>query len=150
MPPLHASAFAYRGMGCLVMGESGSGKSSLISEAMLRGAQLIADDRVVLKAERGALIASAPEGLAGVLELRGLGLVRVEEALTAHPLHLAITLDAAASERLPEPKTINLAGMDLPHLHLPPTPKTPVAALLLYLEAMREGRILPTDWRPGE
>lgn len=148
MSHLHASAFAYHGMGCLVMGESGSGKSTLVSETLLRGAQMIADDRVVLSAEGGMLIATPTANMAGVLELRGLGLVKIPAALASHPIHLAVTLDAVASDRLPEPKTIELEGIFISHLCLPQAPKTPVAALLLYLEAMQEGRILPADWHP--
>jgi HPr kinase/phosphorylase len=143
MPPIHASAFAYEGMGCLVMGESGSGKSQLVAEAILHGAQLIADDRVQLTAANGVLMASAPPQLAGVLELRGLGLIRMDAI--AHPLHFAITLDAAANERLPVPDTLEFLGVSLPHLRLSPPP---ISALLLYLKAMREGRILPPDWHP--
>ena len=80
----HASAFAYRGMGCLVMGESGSGKSRLVADAMLHGAKLIADDRVQFEVRAGQLMASPPPQLPGVLELRGLGLIRIDALAGLH------------------------------------------------------------------
>lgn len=145
MPLLHSSAFAYRGMGCLLMGESGAGKSRLVADAMLHGAKLIADDRVQFEVRAGQLMASPPPQLAGVLELRGLGLIRMDALAGLHAIHLAITLDALAKERLPEPATYDILGIAIPHMR---TSAPAISALLLYLEAMREGRILPPDWHP--
>ncbi len=145
MPPVHASAFAYRGTGCLLMGESGTGKSRLVAEAIGHGAKLIADDRVQFEVRAGQLMASPPPQLAGVLELRGLGLIRLDALAGVHAIHLAITLDATANERLPAPLPADILGISVPHLRIS---SPPIAALLLYLEAMREGRILPPDWHP--
>lgn len=145
---LHASAFAYRGMGCLLLGESGAGKSRLLAEAMIHGAELIADDRVQVGILGDQLTASAPLQLEGVMELRGFGLVRADSFKSPHPIHVAITLDAKADTRLPEKETRDFAGVAVPHLHLLPPPALSAAALLLYLDAMREGRILPADWHP--
>lgn len=145
MLPLHASAFAYEGVGCLVLGESGSGKSRIVADALLLGATLIADDRVQLANDQGTLTASPVPQLRGVLELRGLGLISVASWLDAHPLHFALTLDAAVNERLPELQILTYFGIAIPHLRVAPPP---ISALLLYLKAMREGRILPPDWHP--
>lgn len=147
-PPIHASAFAYKGAGCLVLGDSGSGKSTLLAEVMLRGAQLVADDRVALHASGGKLIANPVEPLRGVIELRGFGLIKQEEVVEAQPIHLVIALDAAANERLPEPATHTYFGVNVPFLSVPPPPVLSAAALLLYLEAVHEGRTLPSDWHP--
>ena len=147
-PPIHASAFAYHGAGCLILGDSGSGKSTLVAEVMLRGAKLVADDRVALHASDGKLIANPVEPLRGVIELRGFGLIRQEEVVEAQSIHLVIALDAAANERLPEPATHRYFGVNVPFLSVPPPPVLQPAALLLYLEAVHEGRSLPTDWHP--
>ncbi|MFZ4540315.1 MAG: HPr kinase/phosphorylase [Rickettsiales bacterium] len=147
-PSLHASAFAYQGMGCLVMGESGSGKSRLVAECILYGARLIADDRVQLRAADSTLIASAVPQLRSVLELRGLGLIQRQDVVDNHPIHLAITLLGGEGERLQEPALKPIEGIMLPHLRLPAALLTNAGALLLYLEAMHHGRILPPDWRP--
>ena len=145
--PLHASAFAYRGVGCLLMGAAGAGKSTVIAQAMLHGAMLIADDHVLLSAQSGQLQAVAPPELSGILELRGLGIIQAVSH-GAHPIHLAVELVAGEVERLPPAKTIEFLDISLPLLQLPTAPRTPVASLLLYLQAMQEGRILPQDWRP--
>lgn len=145
---LHASAFAHQGAGCLLLGESGTGKSAAVAQALLLGAALIADDLVDVTNDAGGLIAAAPQALAGVLELCGLGLIRPESAIRHHPLHLVITLTKDAHERLPAPETYEILGVFLPHLRLSAAPHTPIASILLYLQAMRNGRILPQDWRP--
>src|SRR5688572_2985274 len=116
---LHASAFAHKGTGCLLLGDSGSGKSRLLAQAVLLGAELIADDQVVLSVDEDQLLANAPTKLLGVMELRGLGLVKLPHVGSPHPIHLAIALDSgAAGERLPEPQTHDFLGIKVPYLYL--------------------------------
>ncbi len=146
--PVHATAFAYHGMGCLLIGASGLGKSRLVTEAILHGAHLIGDDQIRLCNVNGHLVASPVPNLAGVLELRGLGLITSADAVASHPIHLVVELDEAAPVRLPEPQTREYLGIQVPYLRLLPAPGTSIAALLLYLNAMQEGRTLPPDWRP--
>lgn len=144
---LHASAFAYCGAGCLLLGPSGSGKSRIVAEALVHGASLIADDQVALDVCDGAVRASPAATLSGVLELHGLGIVRMP-FISAHPVHLVAMLGAESGERLPEPLTHRLEGIELPCIHLPPRPARSVPALLLFMKAVQEKRNLPTDWRP--
>ncbi|MCS6892498.1 MAG: serine/threonine protein kinase, partial [Rhodovarius sp.] len=70
---LHASCVALDGAGLLLLGPAGAGKSSLALRLMERGWMLVADDQVLLQAAP-ALLAAAPAELAGMIELRGLGL----------------------------------------------------------------------------
>ena len=144
---LHASAFAYQGAGCLLLGASGAGKSRILAEAILHGANMIADDQVMLHAENGVLIAAPPPTLEGVLELRGLGLI-TEPFIPRHPMHLVVTLSTGNGERLPEPEMQEFCGVTLPNLTLSGGPTLAVPSLLLYLKAVQEKRTLPTDWRP--
>jgi HPr kinase/phosphorylase len=144
---LHASAFAYEGAGCLVLGEAGSGKSSLLAHALLLGAELIADDQVMLRADGGQLIASAPETLTGIIELYGLGIVSYPY-LASHPLHLVVALEKGEAERLPEPQQVQYCGLELPFVRVVSPSAAQFSALLLYLKAVQEHRTLPTDWRP--
>lgn len=149
--PIHASAFAYKGAGCLILGESGAGKSSLVASALVHGATLIADDRLTLHSEGGVLYADAVPELKGVLELRQFGLVRCDKAVRAHPIHLVLELNPAAPiDRLPEQATREFCGITLPYLQHPTTPPPAISALLIYLHAVHEKRLLPTDWRPGQ
>lgn len=145
--PLHASLFAYAGAGCLLLGPSGSGKSRIVAEAMNLGARLVADDRVMLSEQSGMLMGAAPPEIAGVLELRGLGLIRVNDTIPRHVVHLAVELALDAPDRLPERETRTYHGHSLPFLRVDPG-LTTAPMLLLYIKAMQEGRILPADWHP--
>ena len=150
MEPLHATAISYQGMGCLILGASGTGKSRLAADALMLGAKLIADDQVRLMSSNGFVVAASVPELAGLLEMRNFGLIRVADTDTASPhnLHLVVELDAQSDVRLPEPEMRSFLGIDLPFLRLPPVPRSSASALLLYLQAMQAGRILPTDWIP--
>lgn len=94
----------------LVTGEPGSGKSDLVLRLLDRGFELVADDRVDI-AEG---YASAPASLAGLLEVRGLGILRLPY-LTRARLALLVRL-APATIRLPEPRRD--AAFDLPVVQL--------------------------------
>ncbi|HSZ10726.1 MAG TPA: hypothetical protein VK759_01030, partial [Rhizomicrobium sp.] len=68
---------APRDAGILILGESGAGKSELVLQFIAQGAVLVADDRVELSVRGGKLIARAPKTLAGLIELRGIGVVKL-------------------------------------------------------------------------
>ncbi len=75
MNRLHATCVEVRGRGVLLIGPSGSGKSDLALRLMDRGAALVSVDYVDLKADAGQLTASAPERIAGKIEIRGIGII---------------------------------------------------------------------------
>lgn len=111
---IHASAVALGAeRGVLLLGPSGAGKSSLALRLMALGAQLVADDRVELRAEDGALFASAPATLAGLIEARGAGILRAEPLAQAR-LVLAIDLSRDEPERLPPAREITFLNVRLP------------------------------------
>lgn len=103
---IHASCAARQGAGVLFLGPSGSGKSELVLRLLDRGFVLVADDRVEVADGE----AWAPRELAGLLEVRGLGIVR-RPYLERAQLALAVTLGGAVA-RLPEPA--RYAQADLP------------------------------------
>lgn len=140
IPSIHASCVAIGEWGVLIRGPSGAGKSSLALRLILDApralppAELVADDRVVLEPEGDGLLARPPERLAGLIEVRGLGLRR----LPFRPaVRLALVLDLAApdAERLPPAhvqRTL-LNGCALPRLA---PPSTDAAALILAAALM--------------
>ena len=77
MENIHATAVDIEGYGILIIGSSGAGKSDVALRLIEnKGAILVADDRVDLKAENGRLVASAPKNIEGLLEVRGVGIVK--------------------------------------------------------------------------
>ena len=147
-PLYHATALVVGDTGLLLLGESGSGKSTLAAALITRGGQLIADDEVHLSTAGGLLVASPPASLAGIIELRGFGLVRLPH-LASHPLHLVVRCQTQPPERLPEPETTTLLGLTLPIITLNPVATHSAECLMLWVEAMQEGRVLPQDWLPS-
>ena len=118
MPQLHATCVAVDGLGVLIRGPSGSGKSDLALLLIDAGARLVADDRCDVAVADGRPVARAPEAIAGLLEVRGLGILRLE-ALAAAPVGLVVDLvDQDRPERLPEPATTAVAGIPVPLLRL--------------------------------
>jgi len=133
---LHASCVAVDGRGLLILGPSGSGKSSLALQMIGLGAMLVADDQVDVTLAGDALVAGAPPALAGLIEARGVGLLRTE-AVTGVPLHLAVDLGQPASPRLPDRHGIVLLETRIDLVKGPLNAHLP-AALLLHLRGGRQ------------
>jgi HPr kinase/phosphorylase len=100
----HASAAARSGAGVLVLGPPGAGKSDLVLRLIDSGFVLIADDQVIVDGHT----AYAPASLAGLLEVRGLGLVRLPHSAAA----LVLAVQLGISERLPH--AARFPDLDLP------------------------------------
>jgi len=114
MQLVHGTTVAIEGRGVLIRGGSGSGKSDLALRLIDGGAVLVSDDQTALAASDDRLIASAPAAIAGLLEVRGLGLVRLPY-LASSPLTLVVDLVAADGvERLPEENRTEFLGLELP------------------------------------
>ncbi|MFM5954584.1 MAG: HPr kinase/phosphorylase [Novosphingobium sp.] len=114
-----ASAVAIRGRAVLIEGPSGSGKSSLALALIDRGAQLIGDDGVTLDAREGRLFASPPPTIAGLIEVRNLGLLTMPTASDV-PVGLVLRLDPAALRFIEAAERTGLNGIDLPLIRLWP------------------------------
>jgi serine kinase of HPr protein (carbohydrate metabolism regulator) len=124
---VHGTCVALGRRAALLRGPSGSGKSDLAlrflylarrGPAALDPPILVADDQVRLLRQDGRLLASAPDTIRGRIEVRGIGIVEVKSLAEAE-LALVVDLVAAAEiERMPEPATTSLLGVDLPHVYL--------------------------------
>ncbi len=113
---LHASAVAVDGKAALITGASGTGKSALCLQMVALGAGLISDDRTLVLLRNGHPVASALKPIRGLIEARGVGLLRVEPAPAA-PITLIVDLDQTETARLPPERTRDLLGCKLPLLH---------------------------------
>lgn len=97
---LHASSVALEGRAVLISGPSGSGKSDLSLRLLDRGFTLVSDDQTIIKKDGSRLVASAPQNIAGKLEIRGIGIVDVER-IDNVPVALIVEL-MGEIQRLPD------------------------------------------------
>ncbi len=107
---LHASAVEVAGRGLLILGGPGAGKSGVALRMLALGARLVADDRVILVRRGDRLAARAPEAIAGLIEARGLGILRAETVAEA-VVAAAVDLDQPAAARMPQRREITYLGV---------------------------------------
>lgn len=113
---VHATCVDISGKGVLIVGPSGSGKSSLALQLMSLGAQLVADDRTILSSHDGTVRATPPRTIAGRIEARGVGIICVEHRVKTS-LSLVIDLAQVERVRLPQRHSMTLLDIPLPCLH---------------------------------
>ena len=127
---LHATCVAFGARGVVLTGKSGSGKSALALGLIALGAVLVADDRTRLSLKDGAVFAHAPERLAGVIEARHVGLLKVPYQPRA-AVRLIVDMDIEEPDRLPHNHVSALLGIETPTIYKVSGPHFPAAILLL-------------------
>jgi len=139
---VHGTSVALEGAGVLLRGPSGSGKSDLALRLIDAGAALVADDQTELRRVSTGLRMSAPTAIAGLLEVRGVGILRVPSVPSAI-LRLVVTLvPSEAIERLPDPRRCLLLDCTIPEIALAPFEASAAAKLRLALRAIDAGASL--------
>jgi HPr kinase/phosphorylase len=133
---LHASCIELSGIGVALLGPPGSGKSDLALRLIDGGARLVADDRVAIERCGDRLIARAPEVIAGLIEVRGVGIMRIDHCPSS-ALGLVVILGGMPPPRLPERTTYHVLGVTLPSLELDPRAPSACAKIRLALAADR-------------
>jgi HPr kinase/phosphorylase len=118
METVHGTSVALDGGGVLLRGPSGSGKSDLALRLIDGGAALVADDQTALSRKGEEIRASAPPQIAGRMEVRGLGIIRLP-AVSDIPVRVVVDIVPAGEvERLPKSAETMLLGVALPVIHL--------------------------------
>lgn len=121
---VHASAVLVGDRAVLIRGPSGAGKSRLAFDLILAGragqippAVLVGDDRVHLAQSGGQLVVRLTRELAGLIEIRGLGIFNCDFAPQAI-VGLVVDLAAPDAERLPPPEALRVSinGIELPRI----------------------------------
>ena len=138
---VHATSVALKGRGgrwraVLLRGPSGAGKSDLALRLIDGGGKLISDDQTRLSKQRGALFAEAPAALAGLIEVRGLGIVRLprSQVLKRAPLGLLVDLvPPDRVERMPDRQREEVLAVALPTLAIAPFEASATTKLILAM-----------------
>jgi serine kinase of HPr protein (carbohydrate metabolism regulator) len=149
---LHGTGLVLDGVGVMLTGPSGAGKSVLALTLLDlwadrgRPAMLVADDRLDLSVEDGALVMSAPPAIAGLIELRGRGLLRRPFAERAR-LDLVVDLVERCA-RMPEEAEFRTAlfGVALARC---PAPRLGVGGALHQILLVREALRAIVEGQPG-
>jgi serine kinase of HPr protein (carbohydrate metabolism regulator) len=146
---LHATCLDIGGRGVLIQGRPGAGKSDLairlidqpgsgIAGGLPKTARLVADDQVVIRRLAAGLVASPPENLRGLIEIRGLGILKIPYCPETI-LRLIVTLRKNEEiDRMPQPTDlmVKILGVGLPRISLDPRSASAPARLRAALDAL--------------
>ncbi|MDP2123564.1 MAG: HPr kinase/phosphatase C-terminal domain-containing protein [Parvibaculum sp.] len=148
---IHATCVLCGARALLLRGPSGAGKSDLAFRLIRADAagetRLVADDQVRLVRDGDRLVASAPVALAGLIELRGLGLVTVPGAARGAVALIVDLVPREAVPRLAEPRHEKIAGLSLPVLSIHAFDATTPEKLRLALAAIPDAGFPGPDGR---
>lgn len=134
----------YQSVGVLCVGSSGSGKSDLalrlIDTCPTAQTRLIADDQTMLAAIGGSLIASPPPRIAGLLEVRGVGVIQIEHATETAIALIVECIDPHCDlERIPQHYTKTLCGIAVPAIGVKAFEASAPSKVRLALRAVAKG-----------
>ena len=110
---MHASCVDVNGSGVLIVGRSGSGKSSLAINLLALGSKLVADDQCELVMKNNKIRISKPASLPNSVEIRGVGLVSVPMVIETS-LDWVVNMDEAETERMPNLRFTEIDGYRVP------------------------------------
>ncbi len=116
---IHATVISIDGNAVVLRGAPGSGKSDLALRLIGDGARLVADDRCDLSVD-GIVTASPPEEIAGMLEVRGLGIYKLDYQKDAVVGLVVDLVESSKLDRLPEAAVCSDWGTDIPCIKLAP------------------------------
>jgi serine kinase of HPr protein (carbohydrate metabolism regulator) len=132
---VHATAIAIDGRAVLLRGLSGAGKSDLALRLIDGGARLVADDQVELRRAGERVLVTAPTAIAGLIEVRGVGILQVEPLAEAALAMCVDLVPSAEVERLPEIRSEDVLGLAVPSIALYPFEASAAAKLRFALRA---------------
>lgn len=145
---VHGTTVALAGDGVLLRGPSGSGKSDLALRLIDGGARLVADDQTELARTPDGLVARSPASIAGKMEVRGVGVMRVP---TVPSVLVRLVVDLVPTdwvERLPEPQFCEYLQCSLPLLALAPFEASTPAKIRLALASLVHTTTFPIVGTP--
>ncbi|MEN3953337.1 HPr kinase/phosphatase C-terminal domain-containing protein [Iodidimonas sp. SYSU 1G8] len=141
MSTVHATCVSIDGIGVLLRAPSGGGKSDLALRLIDEGAALVSDDYTHIEIQDGRVLASAPSTIRGMMEVRGLGLVRLPCSSDSAVGLIVDLVEPSAIERMPEPETALIDGagaIRLPVIRVAPFEVSAAAKIRLAVRRCRE------------
>jgi HPr kinase/phosphorylase len=110
---MHATCVDINGSGVLIVGRSGSGKSSLAINLIALGSTLVADDQCEIVKKNNKLSVFKPTSLPSSIEIRGVGLVSVPMVVETS-LDWVVNMDEAETQRMPDLQFTEIDGYRIP------------------------------------
>ena len=110
---MHATCVDINGSGVLIVGRSGSGKSSLAINLIALGSKLVADDQCEIEKKNNKFRVFKPVSLPSSIEIRGIGLVSVPMVVETS-LDWVVNMDEAEKERMPDLRFTEIDGYKIP------------------------------------
>ena len=138
----YSTCVSIDGRGVLLRGFSGSGKSDLAIRLINDGAELVADDQVVFKKIGDNIWASPPPNIEGIIELRGIGLLRCD---FVSRVQVALVVDLVSPiriQRLPKSAVCEILGVEFPLIELAPFESSAPTKLSMACRAIAKQRKL--------
>jgi serine kinase of HPr protein (carbohydrate metabolism regulator) len=132
---IHATAVAIDGRAVLLRGASGAGKSDLALRLIDAGARLVTDDQSELFRRGEAIFVRPPNRISGLIEVRGIGIVRIEALPEAPVALIADLVSPEQVDRMPERRREPILGLNLPVIALAPFEASTPAKLRLIVRA---------------
>ena len=134
---IHASCVSWQNKGILLIGDSGSGKSTGALALLEKGASLIADDYVEISIQNNAVLATCPKTIKGKIEVRGLGIIDIKSlSQTTIDVVIDCKADFASVPRMPDIKTQKFFDKEIPLYALCPFENIFAQKVLLILASL--------------
>ncbi|HEY3174416.1 MAG TPA: HPr(Ser) kinase/phosphatase [Candidatus Polarisedimenticolia bacterium] len=138
---LHGVVLDIYGVGVLLLGDSGVGKSECALDLIVRGHRLVSDDVVEIKRKGAALNTSGPELTRYHMEIRGLGIINIKDLFGVAAVRLTKDLDLVVRldpwqegkeyERLGlDARTFEIMGISIPFIEMPVAPGRHLSVLI--------------------
>ena len=133
---IHATCVSINSKGVLIIGDSGSGKSDLALRLItMFSAKLVSDDRTDVFSDSGIIKAKAPNTLKGLLEVRGIGIIK-QEYLKETKVDLVIKLTTDKIERMPLPQSYKIENIDIPMYYINPFESSAPSKVMVMLSLL--------------